>query len=43
MTDVKPARFYVDQGYRGHDYAKTDRVFTSRDSGGVWRPQSSGN
>jgi transposase, IS5 family len=30
MTDVEPARIYVDQGYRGHDYAKTDRVFITR-------------
>jgi IS5 family transposase len=27
MTDLEPARIYIDQGYRGHDYAKTDRVF----------------
>jgi transposase, IS5 family len=27
LTGVEPARIYVDLGYRGHDYAKTDRVF----------------
>jgi IS5 family transposase len=35
MTDVKPARIYVDQGYRGHDYAKTDRVFITRQRRGL--------
>jgi IS5 family transposase len=35
MTDVEPARVYVDQGYRGHDYAKTDRVFITRQRRGL--------
>src|SRR5918911_5160816 len=35
MTDVEPARIYVDQGYRGHDYAKADRVFISRQRRGL--------
>ena len=35
MTDVEPARIYVDQGYRGHDYAKTDRVFITRQRRGL--------
>jgi IS5 family transposase len=30
LTDVEPARIYVDQGYRGPDYGKTDRVFIPR-------------
>jgi IS5 family transposase len=30
MTDVAPSRIYVDQGYRGQDYAKTVRVFITR-------------
>ena len=35
MTDKEPARIYVDQGYRGHDYAKTDRVFITRQRRGL--------
>ena len=35
MTDVEPARIYVDLGYRGHDYAKTDRVFITRQRRGL--------
>jgi transposase, IS5 family len=27
MTGVEPERTYVDRGYRGHDYAKKERVF----------------
>ena len=27
MTGVEPERTYVDRGFRGHDYAKTERVF----------------
>jgi IS5 family transposase len=30
LSGVEPDRIYVDQGYRGHDYAKTDRVFITR-------------
>src|SRR3954463_7056272 len=30
LTDVEPARIYVDLGYRGHDYGKTDRVIITR-------------
>ncbi len=35
MTGVEPERTYVDQGYRGHDYAKTDRVFITRQRRGL--------
>jgi transposase, IS5 family len=35
MTDVEPSRIYVDQGYRGHDYAKTERVFITRQRRGL--------
>jgi transposase, IS5 family len=35
LTGVEPARIYVDQGYRGHDYAKTDRVFITRQRRGL--------
>jgi IS5 family transposase len=35
MTDVEPSRIDVDQGYRGHDYAKTDRVFITRQRRGL--------
>src|SRR5215210_224030 len=27
MTDVEPERTYIDRGFRGHDYAKKERVF----------------
>jgi IS5 family transposase len=40
MTDGEPARIYVDQGYRGHDDAATDRVFITRQRRGS-RPRSS--
>jgi transposase, IS5 family len=30
LSGVEPDRIYVDQGYRGHDYGKTDRVFITR-------------
>ena len=35
MTDVEPERIYVDQGYRGHDYAKKERVFITRQRRGL--------
>jgi transposase, IS5 family len=35
MTDVEPARIDVDQGYRGHDYARTDRVFITQQRRGL--------
>jgi transposase, IS5 family len=35
MTGMEPARIYVDLGYRGHDYAKTDRVFIARQRRGL--------
>jgi IS5 family transposase len=35
MMGVQPARIYVDQGYRGHDYDKTDRVFITRQRRGL--------
>jgi IS5 family transposase len=35
MTGTEPERTYVDQGYRGHDYAKTDRVFITRQRRGL--------
>jgi len=35
MTGIEPERTYVDQGYRGHDYAKTDRVFITRQRRGL--------
>ena len=35
MTGMEPARIYVDQSYRGHDYAKTDRVFITRQRRGL--------
>ena len=34
-SGVEPVRIYVDQGYRGHDYAKTDRVFITRQRRGL--------
>ena len=30
MTGVEPERTHVDRGYRGHDYAKKQRVFITR-------------
>ena len=35
LSGVEPDRIYVDQGYRGHDYAKTDRVFIARQRRGL--------
>jgi IS5 family transposase len=35
LTDVEPARIYVDQGYRGHDYAHKERVFITRQRRGL--------
>jgi transposase, IS5 family len=35
MTGVEPERTYGDQGYRGHDYAKADRVFITRQRRGL--------
>ena len=35
LTGVEPERTYVDRGYRGHDYAKTDRVFITRQRRGL--------
>jgi IS5 family transposase len=35
MTGIEPERTYVDQGYRGHDYTKTDRVFITRQRRGL--------
>ena len=33
LSGVEPDRIYVDQGYRGHDYDKNDRVFITRSAG----------
>ena len=35
MTDVEPARIYVDLGYRGHDYVHKERVFITRQRRGL--------
>jgi IS5 family transposase len=35
MAGVEPARIYVDQGYRGHDYAHKERVFIARQRRGL--------
>src|ERR671911_84306 len=35
MTGVEPARIYVDQGYRGHDYAHKERLFIPRQRRGL--------
>jgi IS5 family transposase len=35
LTGVEPALIYVDQGYCGHDYGKTDRVFITRQRRGL--------
>jgi IS5 family transposase len=35
LTGVEPDRLYVARGYRGHDYAKTDRVFFTRQRRGL--------
>src|SRR3954451_3529944 len=35
LTGIEPDRLYVDQGYRGHDYGKTERVFITRQRRGL--------
>jgi IS5 family transposase len=35
LSGVEPDRIYVDQGYRGHDYDKNDRVFITRQRRGL--------
>jgi len=35
-TGVTPERIYVDRGYRGHDYPKTQKVFRSGQKRGVY-------
>ncbi|ANY82212.1 hypothetical protein BB934_28135 (plasmid) [Microvirga ossetica] len=35
LTDMEPARVYVDQGYRGHDYAHKERMFITRQRRGL--------
>ncbi|MBM6583493.1 hypothetical protein ILT44_25150 [Microvirga sp. BT689] len=35
MTGIEPDCIYVDQGYRGHYYAKSDRVFITRQRRGL--------
>ncbi|GEO19393.1 hypothetical protein MAE02_70890 [Microvirga aerophila] len=35
MTGIEPERTYVDQGYRGHDYAHKERVFITRQRRGL--------
>jgi transposase, IS5 family len=35
LTGVEPARIYVDQGYRGHDYAHKECVFITRQRRGL--------
>ena len=35
LSGVEPDRIYVDQGYRGHDYGKTDQVFITRQRRGL--------
>ena len=35
LTGVEPDRIYVDSGYRGHDYAKKERVFITRQRRGL--------
>src|SRR5215213_4512333 len=35
LTDVEPARIYVDLGYRGHDYGHKERVFITRQRRGL--------
>jgi IS5 family transposase len=32
---VEPLRIYVDRGYRGHDYARKERVFIARQRRGL--------
>jgi IS5 family transposase len=35
LTGIEPDRLYVDSGYRGHDYDKTERVFITRQRRGL--------
>src|SRR5919112_1651274 len=35
LTGIEPDRIYVDSGYRGHDYAKKERVFITRQRRGL--------
>src|SRR3712207_8042978 len=35
LSGVEPDRIYVDSGYRGHDYARKERVFIARQRRGV--------
>jgi IS5 family transposase len=35
LNGVEPDRIYVDQGYRGHDYAHKERVFITRQRRGL--------
>ena len=35
LSGVEPDRIYVDQGYRGHDYAHKERVFIARQRRGL--------
>ena len=43
LTGVEPARIYVDQGYRGHDYAHRRSACSSPVSGGASRRRSNGS
>ena len=35
LTGIEPDRIYVDSGYRGHDYARKERVFIARQRRGL--------
>jgi transposase, IS5 family len=35
LTGIEPDRIYVDSGYRGHDYARKERVFIARKRRGL--------
>jgi len=35
LTGIEPDRIYVDRGYRGHDYARKERVFIARQRRGL--------
>jgi IS5 family transposase len=35
LSGVEPDRIYVDQGYRGHDYTRKERVFIARQRRGL--------
>ena len=37
-TGVEPERFYADKGYRGHNYAKPERVIISGRRRGLTPP-----